>query len=121
MTPVLAADTWRTNADLIADVARLGHLRPEWRTVDPTYGRGLWWQSWRPGELVTHDLRLDGVDFRDLPHDDDSFDAVAFDPPYVSVGGRKTTGMADLHDRFGLTDAPTSPAGLQELIDDGLA
>lgn len=121
MSPVLAADTWRTNADLIADVALLGHLRSEWRTLDPTYGRGLWWTSWRPVELVTHDLRLDGVDFRDLPHDAASFDAVAFDPPYVSVGGRSTTGLADLHDRFGLTDAPVTPAGVQELIDAGLA
>jgi len=119
-TPVLAASSWPTNADLIADVARLGYLTADRLTLDPTYGRGLWWKKWKPDELVAHDLRVDGTDFRALPYPDDTFEAIAFDPPYVSVGGRKTTGIGDLHDRFGLTDAPTSPAGVQELIDDGL-
>lgn len=41
--PVLAATAWKTNADLIVDCARLGYLRKEWITLDPTYGRGLWW------------------------------------------------------------------------------
>lgn len=118
--PVLAAYRWPTNAHLIEDVAQLGYLRPEWRTLDPTYGRGRWWTRWRPDELVTHDLRLDGVDFRRLPHAEGEFDAVAFDPPYVCVGGRRTTGLADMHDRYGLTDAPTSPRGLQHVINDGL-
>lgn len=120
MTPVLAAHTWPTNADLIADVARIGYLKEDDHVLDPTYGRGLWWSKWRPAELVTHDLQLDGVDFRHLPHEDGSFDAVAYDPPYVCVGGRKTTGLADMHNRYGLTDAPTSPAELQALINAGL-
>ena len=119
--PVLAADTWTTNAHLIEDVARLGYLQPTDRVLDPTYGRGVWWQRWMPGELVAHDLGMDGVDFRYLPHDAGTFDAAAYDPPYVCVGGRRTTGTADLHDRYGLTDAPTTPAGLQELINAGLA
>lgn len=118
--PVLAANAWPTNAHLIEAVATLGYLRYEDRVLDPTYGRGVWWGRWRPSELVTHDIRLDGVDFRDLPHADGEFDAAVFDPPYVSVGGRKTTGLPDLHDRFGLTDAPTSPAGVQDLINSGL-
>lgn len=119
--PVLAAHQWNKNADLIADMARLGYLRPDWLTLDPTYGRGNWWTTWRPERLVTHDLRLDGVDFRRLPEADTSFDAVAYDPPYVCIGGRKTTTMPDFHDRFGLTDAPGSPAELQELINGGLS
>lgn len=119
--PVLAATAWPTNGHLIEAVARLGYLRSEDRVLDPTFGRGVWWQRWRPDVLVTHDIRVDGVDFRDLPHADGEFDAAVFDPPYVSVGGRRTTGLPDMHDRFGLTDAPTSPAGVQELIDTGLA
>ena len=119
--PVLAATAWPTNGDLIADCARLGYLRKEWRTLDPTYGRGVWWTKWEPDELVTYHRPIDGSDFRDLPEPDASFDAVAYDPPYVCVGGRKTTGTADMHDRYGLTGAPTSPAKLQRLIDDGLA
>lgn len=117
---VLAADTWRTNGHLVADIARLGYLNADDHVLDPTFGRGLWWTVWQPKHLTVHDLRIDGTDFRDLPYDDATFDAVAFDPPYVSVGGRKTTTIPDMHDRFGLTDAPTSPAGVQELINDGL-
>lgn len=119
--PVLAADSWSTNAELIADVARLGYLRREWLTLDPTYGGGLWWTDWSPEVLVTHDLALDGIDFRELPEADDTFDAVAYDPPYVSVGGRDTTGMPDFYARYGLTDAPRTPLELQQLINDGLA
>jgi tRNA G10 N-methylase Trm11 len=131
---VLAADRWHTNAELIAACAELGYLRAEWHVLDPTYGRGVWWKRWRPDKLTAcTDRTLDaaraddpaehfvyGVDFRRLPFGDDTFDAVAYDPPYVSIGGRKTSGIADMHDRFGLTDAPTSPAGVQQLIDDGL-
>ena len=117
---MLAASAWPTNAHLIEAVATLGYLRYEDRVLDPTFGRGVWWGRWRPAELVTHDIRQDGVDFRDLPYADGEFDAAVFDPPYVSVGGRKTTGLPDLHDRFGLTDAPTTPAGVQALINEGL-
>lgn len=144
--PVLAAHAWPTNADLIADVARLGYLRAEWVTLDPTFGRGIWWKKWRPDELVAHDLAIDGVDFRDLPYADDTFDAVAFDPPYIAPGGRATSTLgairrgpvteridngrgpkrrtregSDFHDRYGLVDAPKTPAGVQELLEQGLA
>lgn len=143
--PVLAAHSWRTNAELIADVAEL-YLDRSWRILDPTFGRGIWWNAWAPsaelgGELVTHDLRIDGTDFRELPHDDATFDAVAFDPPYVAAGGRATSTLgarrgpvengrgplrrtregSDFHDRYGMTEAPNTPAGVQQLIDDGLA
>ncbi len=117
---VLAAYAWPSNAELIADVASL-YLDPEVPTLDPTYGRGIWWKTWRPVTMVAHDIAtLDGVDFRSLPHGDGEFRQIAFDPPYVCVGGRETTGMADLHDRFGLTNAPKTPDGVQQLIYDGL-
>jgi hypothetical protein len=118
---VLAASTWRTNADLIVDCAKLGYLRKEWITLDPTYGRGNWWTAWQPDVLIKHDLyKLDGVDFRDLPEDAGTMDAVAYDPPYVSVGSRKTTTIPEFLDNYGLVEAPASPSGLQELINDGL-
>lgn len=120
LSPVLAACRWPSNAELIADCARLGYLRREWLTLDPTFENGVWWKRWRPDNLVTHNRAEDGSDFRDLPYPDGHFDAIAYDPPYVSVGGRKTTTMPDFHRRFGLHDAPTTPALLQELIDQGL-
>lgn len=124
--PVLAATAWPTNADLIADCAALGYLDEDWRVLDATYGRGSWWKEWRPRLLVTNDwdprIATDcHADFRDLPFEDGEFDAVAFDPPYVSIGGRRTTGIADFHDRYGTRDAPRTPAELQQQNDDGLA
>ncbi len=89
--PVLAAGTWRTNAELIADIARLGYLTDDGLTLDPTYGLGRFWPLWRPARLVRHDLdpakAPDGAaDFTALPYPDDTFDAVAFDPPYKLNG-----------------------------------
>lgn len=77
---------WKSNAELIADVAALGYLSDEWLILDPTYGEGVFWRTWRPEGLVTHDLKLDGVDFTQLPHLDREFEAVVFDPPYKLNG-----------------------------------
>lgn len=117
---VLAADRWRTNGHLIEACAQLGYLSPDDVVLDATYGRGSWWAQWQPAQLTTHDLALDGVDFRSLPEPDDTFDAAAFDPPYVSVGGRATTTIPAFHDRYGMAGTPKSPLALQQLINDGL-
>lgn len=89
--PVLAATAWPTNAHLIEDCARLGYLREEWFTLDPTYGRGKWWTRWRPNVLLAHDIDPakaphGAFDFRDLPYTDNTFSVVAFDPPYKLNG-----------------------------------
>jgi DNA modification methylase len=60
-------------------------------------------------------------DFRQMPKEwDRRFDVVAYDPPYVSAGGRKTTTIPSMHQAYGMDDAPTTPALLQDLINDGL-
>ena len=123
--PVLAAATWPTNGHLIEDVARLGYLRAEWLTLDPTHGRGVWWSRWRPDRLRAHDLdpakAPDGpMDFTALDYPDGHFDAVTFDPPYMAPGGRKTTSTTDFNDRFGLHTTPARPDSNQELINAGL-
>lgn len=117
---VLAAQHWQSNAELIYDVSLLGYLKPEWQTLDPTYGKGTWWKKFRPDHLTTHVRDMDGSDFRDLPYGPNAFDVCVFDPPYVSVGGRKTTTIPDMHNAYGLSDAPTSPELVQMLINDGL-
>lgn len=116
---VLAADRWATNADLIADCFKLGHLKDE-LTLDPTYGKGNWWKTWRPTDLVKHDAILDGSDFRNLPYSDETFPQIAYDPPYVSVGGRASSGVQGMYAAYGLLGAPNSPRELQEVINDGL-
>lgn len=121
-TQHLAAACFESNAHLIHVCAELGYLQADWLTLDPTYGRGNWWNDWCPNDLVKHDLANDGVDFRDLPYEDDVFDAAVFDPPYVCVGGRKTSSpeIESMYDSYGLIAAPKRPVDLQFLINDGL-
>lgn len=112
---ILSSVQHGTNADLIAAVAPL-YLQGA--VLDVTFGRGLWWRRFRPAVFVHHDLS-DGVDFRDLPHADDSFDAVCFDPPYVPQGGASTKARAaDYRDAFGLLSR--SELALWALIAPGL-
>lgn len=86
MTTIYAATAWPSNAEMIADCARLGYLHADWRTLDPTFGEGVFWKLFRPLDLVTHDLAHDGVDVRALPYADREFRAVVFDPPYKLNG-----------------------------------
>lgn len=120
MSEVLAAHRWPSNAELIVDLLELGYLSNSQRILDPTYGQGVWWKAWRPKGLVHSDITTDGIDFRALPYEDGSFDVVAFDPPYVSVGGRETSTIKDFFTRYGLGPAPETPAALQELMNAGL-
>jgi hypothetical protein len=124
---VLAAHAWASNAELIEAVARLGYLLPTDHVLDPTYEKGVWWRRWRPERLTTHHRAVDGSDFRDLGYPDATFDAIAFDPPYVCPGGRKTSTVQEMHARYGMAeggfDDPDfrTPAQLQQIINDGLA
>lgn len=98
-----------TNADLMATIA------PTYLTgsvLDVTYGEGKWWDRFTPDPFTFHDLhKVDGVDFRHLPHDDDSFDAVCFDPPYVMSGGPSSAALPDgFQGRYGI--------GIENLGDD---
>lgn len=95
---VLAVHNWKTNAELIFDVASL-YLDRNMEAADLTYGRGNWWTKWKPASLVKHDkYTVDGVDFRDLPEEDETYDLVALDPPYKLNG---TPELGDFDDRYG--------------------
>ena len=118
---VLAFHAWPSNAELIADCARLGYLRPEWRTLDCTYGFGTFWKAWRPDHLTGCDLIPEksplgeSVDFRFLPWPDRYFDAVVFDPPYKLNG----TPTDEVDGRYGVHVATTREERMA-LIRDGL-
>jgi len=118
--PVLAASPWPSNGALIRDVARLGYLHSDWGTFDATYGKGNWWTLFRPKHLVCNNINEGGQDFRDTDYADDLFQAIAFDPAYISVGGRKTSGIKVMHQSYGMDDAAKSPALLQAHNDHGL-
>lgn len=89
---VSAYTPWSTNAELIADCARLGYLHRDRITLDPTYGEGTFWQLWRPRILIGSDLDPakspsgQSVDFTNMPHADQAFPVVVFDPPYKLNG-----------------------------------
>lgn len=106
-----------TNADLIRTIAPL-YLDGA-SVMDVTYGRGKWWDQWRPASLIAHDLALDGVDFRALPEADRSVDVVCYDPPYIPQGGYDTSTERAFTDGFGLTSR--SRSDLWELMESGLA
>lgn len=118
--PVLAVHYWPTNGHLIEDIAKLGYLRKDVPLLDPTYGKGTFWKRWRPDTLIAHDLKLDGVDFTQLPHDDEEFEQIVFDPPYVAKGGRKTSGIQTMDAAYGQDDCPPTPSSLQMLINSGM-
>jgi hypothetical protein len=117
--PVESVIRAQRNGPLFAAIAQLW-IRPEDSVLDVTYGRGMFWTRYRPAHLTTHDLSSDGVDFRSLPESDGSYDVVVFDPPYIAQGGRETSTMKPMLDRYGLYDCPQNVAQLEELISAGI-
>lgn len=83
---IRAAHKWPSNAELIADVAKLGYIKGV--VLDPTYGKGVFWKKFEPELLFVSDIKMPGQedDFRDLPYGDEFFDTVVFDPPYKLNG-----------------------------------
>lgn len=115
--PLPASVVPGTNADLI------DHLKDLYFTgsvLDVTYGTGAWWKRWRPEHLTCHDIKVDGVDFTDLPYADRSWDTVCYDPPYIPAGGDTTSTAGDFQDRFGISGG-RSQATLETLVFAGLA
>lgn len=123
---ILAASTWLTNGELIADVATL-YIKPSDLVVDLTYHRGLWWTKYHHdrsrflGLQWRHDDRRAMAppdpcalidDFAFLPLDDETVDVVAFDPPYISKGGRDTSTIDEMDAAYGLREANRTPRGL---------
>lgn len=105
----MAFGEWRNNAELIADVARLGYLRDDDHTLDPTFGLGRFWSIWKPKGLIASDLLAErsehsghSVDARDMPWPDDVFDAVVLDPPYKLNGTTTGEGVSGSDDDYGV-------------------
>lgn len=121
---IRSATPWPTNGQLIADVASL-HIRDTDLVVDLTWGKGQWWKNYTPpGGLVSciwaddPDLliRLKDnptlvtiLDFGNTQMPDDYADVVCFDPPYVAMGGRDTSGHAEFMNAYGLYAAAATP------------
>jgi hypothetical protein len=101
---VLAATAWKSNAELIEACRDLGYLVDGVRTLDPTFGHGVFYRNWMPDELVATDLDVVKspigmpVDFRHLRWArDGEYGAVVFDPPYKLNGT-----PSDCDERYGV-------------------
>lgn len=83
------------NSGLIKNVSDL-HFKKNDRIADVTYGRGAFWNNIDKSKfkIVGTDLK-DGVDFRNLPYENDSFDHSVIDPPYARISNLK--GMVDCY------------------------
>jgi len=72
-----------TNAELFPRILQL-HVENGARIADVTYGKGVFWKN---VDLDNYDLAssdiADGIDCRNLPYEDGSFDALVLDPPYM--------------------------------------
>lgn len=90
--------------------------------LDVTYGGGVWWRRFKPQPFAFHDLALDGVDFRELPHADRSWDTVCFDPPYVPSRAAHTASphvKGRFRESYGLNTIRRR-ADLEQLVADSL-
>jgi hypothetical protein len=108
-----------SNAELMADCARLGYVTGY--VLDMTYGLGRFWKLHRPEHMVTNDLDAEleadwAFDFTAMPFGADAFHTVVFDPPYKLNG----TGGSHPSDKgYGVADS-LSVESRMRLIFDGV-
>lgn len=71
------------NAEVFPKILSL-HVPKGAKVADVTWGQGVFWKNVRPGDYEVRgtDVKT-GVDCRNLPYADESFDCVVFDPPYM--------------------------------------
>ena len=126
--PILSFGQWRTNGELIADVAELGYLDGD--VIDLSYGRGKFWTKFRPKNLEVNDINESQADWNYDVRDKSKFplkwkskfDVAVWDPPYRLSGrrdGRTAASVTDFDARYG-TETYRSPEQVQELINAGI-
>lgn len=106
------------NADLIAQVVRF-YAFPHAFIADVTWGKGAFWKSVDLSQynFSKSDIALNGIDFRNLPYNDTSFDIVVLDPPYAHHPG---TFMNDATYNNNATTKGMSHTDIQDLYRDGM-
>lgn len=125
----------RTNAELIADAARLGYVRG--RLLDATYGKGVWWRL-LDGPVLDRAVGMDVVplkvinlprgvrgDFRRPPFRRESFDTIFHDADY-KMNGTPTTPASrwvkraadgTVDERYGVDVRKTWQARIGDMLD----
>lgn len=76
-----------TNDELFPAILKL-YVPAGGRVADVTFGRGVFWRNVpkHQYQLLATDIRT-GVDCMSLPYENESVDAVVFDPPYMHTPG----------------------------------
>jgi DNA modification methylase len=71
------------NAEIFPQILAL-HVPVGSKIADVTYGGGVFWRNvdFKNYELVASDI-ANGIDCRNLPYENNSFDALVLDPPYM--------------------------------------
>lgn len=83
---VLSAYTG-SNADVFPEIVKL-YVKPGGKVADVSYGKGVFWKQVKTDLFDFHPSDLQtGIDARNLPYEDGSFDCIVFDPPYMHTPG----------------------------------
>lgn len=103
-----------TNSGLIKKVADL-YFNDEDSIADVTYGKGVFWKSVDKSKynVVGTDIKT-GIDFRQLPYENEAFEHSVIDPPYARITNLK--GMVDCYN----TTRFTTHEEIIKLYEDGL-
>lgn len=112
---VQAIGEWKTNAEMMVDVAQLGYL-PE-PVLDMTYGRGNFWTIYEPTAFCRNDLNpsrgVSHENFTATNFGTGQFETAVFDPPYKLAG---TPDSADMDDAYGTDEVRSRPELLALLV-----
>jgi len=111
------------NAEVFPSILKL-HVKDGARIADVTFGKGAFWRFVPKGRYDTvfsdlntgkdaDDARVRKFDCRKLPYENESFDAVVLDPPYMhSPGGTAYESMPAYENCYRNNDAE-APEGLK--------
>ena len=81
------------NSEVFPQVLRL-YVPEGSKVADVTYGQGVFWRKVDISRYVFYPSDLkNGIDARNLPYENDSFDACVLDPPYMEGLYRKSKDM----------------------------
>jgi len=107
------------NADLIREVAKL-YVKDGMKIADVTFGKGAFWRKTPHLDVTGSDLITvpsRPFDFRALPYQDDAFDVVVLDPPYIHSPGKHQT---DHRYQNAATTKGLLHDGIMQLYGDGM-
>lgn len=105
-----------TNDELFPNVLKL-YVAPGSKVADVTYGKGVFWRRVDTSEydFFPSDLKT-GVDCRNLPYEDSSFDCVVFDPPYMHTPGGTAHSSHQNFEQYYQNNAITSDKKYHEAV-----